>query len=276
MRIRRQQDHHRTTAPVRRLGQAAAIGAVAALALSACGGSSAAQTESGGQLIKEGTLTVAMSGAFRPFSFHQDGKLTGFDHDIGQAIAQQMGLEYAPKTGAFDTLIQGVQSNRFDVIIGSMTPTEKRDKAVDFTNGYYSSGAQMFVRKDSSCTNPTQMDKPTIGVARGTTYEEFLSDKDWVGDIKTYESDVTALVDLSKGRMDGVVTDHLVGLYQIKKTGRDLKTCGDPMYEESPAFAVKDGNDGLVKDLNSALATIKKNGTYGKLSQKWFGQDISK
>ncbi|HET8600177.1 MAG TPA: transporter substrate-binding domain-containing protein [Segeticoccus sp.] len=274
MPIRRQHDHQQGTRTGGRRWRAAAIGAAGALALSACGGGGA-QSASGGSLIKKDTLTVAMSGQFRPFSFHENGKLTGFDYDIGQAIAQQMGLTYAPKTAEFDSLIQGVQSNRYDVIIGSMTPTPKREKAVDFTNGYYSSGAQMFVRKGSDCTDPAQMQNPTIGVARGTTYQDYLSDQKWVGGTKTYASDVTALVDLSKGRMDGVVTDQLVGLYQIKKTGRDLKTCGNPLYTESPAFALKKGNDGLKKDLNSALAAIKKDGTYKKLSVKWFGQDIS-
>lgn len=246
------------------------------LGMSGCGGSdSGAADSSGAQLIKKGTLTVAMSGEYKPFSFSEGEKLVGFDKDIGDAVAQKMGLTPEAKSGAFDTLIQGVKSGRYDVIIGSMTPTPERENAVQFTDGYYTSGAQTFVRKDSDCTDPTKLKDATVGVTRGTTYESYLKDKGWAKDVKTYQSDVTALVDLDKGRMDAVVTDKLVGLGQIKEAKRDLKTCGDLLYKEEPAFAVKKGNDGLVKELNQALADVKKDGTYKKLSEKWFGQDIS-
>jgi polar amino acid transport system substrate-binding protein len=274
VRLHRRPKESGTKGRGRRLWRVAALAGVGALALSACGGSGA-KTASGGSLINEGTLTVAMSGEFRPFSYFEGDTLAGFDYDIGKAVAKAMDLDYAPKTGAFDTLIQGVKSNRFDVIIGSMTPTPERAKQVDFTDGYYTSGAQMFVRQDSDCKDPAQLSKPTIGVARGTTYDDYLSKQDWVGGTKTYSSDVTALADLATGRMDGVVTDKLVGLYQIKKANKALRTCGELLYKEQPAFALKKDNDGLKKDLNAALAKIKKDGTYADLSKKWFGQDIS-
>ena len=250
------------------------------MGLAACGGGDEATPggEGGGEdlgLITEGSLTSASSGEYRPFSFKQDGKLVGFDKDIADAVSKEMGLKSETKTGEFDTLIQGVQSNRYDVVIGSMTPTEKREKAVSFTDGYYTSGAQAFVQESSDCTDPTKLKKATVGVARGTTYADFLEGKGWVGEVKTYASDVTALEDLSNGRLDAVVTDKLVGLNQIKEAEKPLKDCGKLLYEEKPAFAVKKDNEALIKALNEALATVKEDGTYAKLSEKWFGQDIS-
>ncbi len=258
-----------------RLGAVLAAGALFTLA--ACGGDDGGGSGSADdlQLINDGQMVVAMSGEFRPFSYFEDNKLTGFDYDIAVAIAKEMGLDLETKTGAFDTLIQGVQSNRYDVLIASMTPTEDRDKTVDFTDSYYTSGATMFVRNDSDCEDPTQMDSPDVGVASATTYESYLKKQDWVGDIRTFSSDVTALQDLASGRLDGAMTDRLVGLYQIDQAGRDLRTCGDPLYTEEPAFAVKEGNAELVKELNDALAAIKEDGTYADISKKWFGQDIS-
>jgi polar amino acid transport system substrate-binding protein len=261
----------------RRTPLAAVVAAGALFALAACGGNGDGGGEAGDepQLINEGQMVVAMSGEFRPFSHFEDNELTGFDYDIAVAIAEEMGLELDTQTGAFDTLIQGVQSNRYDVLIASMTPTEERDQAVDFTDSYYTSGATMFVRNDSDCEDPTQMDNPTVGVASGTTYESFLEGEDWVGEIRTFSSDVTALEDVDSGRLDGAMTDRLVGLYQIDQAGRDLRACGDPLYTEEPAFAVKEGNAALVEELNDALAAIKDNGTYAEVSEKWFGQDIS-
>src|SRR5699024_3501015 len=147
----------------------------ASLALSSCGGET-------GKLLNDGEIVIAMSGEFQPFSHFEGDQLTGFDYDIAAAIAQELDLELKAETGAFDSLIQGVKSERFDVLIASMTPTEERDEQVDFTDSYYLSGATVFVANDSDCQDPTQMDSPTIGVASGTTYEDFLSEEDWVGE----------------------------------------------------------------------------------------------
>lgn len=255
-----------------RRGRAALVGtltATALLALSACGSGDEAK------LLNDGEVVIAMSGEFKPFSHFENNKLTGFDHDIAVAIADELELELKTETAAFDTLIQGVKSKRYDVLIASMTPTEERDKAVDFTDPYFSSGATMFVKNDSDCTDPTKMKSPKVGVASGTTYQKFLEDEGWAGEIVSFTSDVTALEDVDAGRLDGAMTDRLVGLYQIDQADRDLRACGDPLYTEEPAFAVREGNSELVDDLNEALTTIKENGTYAEISEKWFGQDIS-
>lgn len=259
----------------RRTRMAAALAASVLLGVSACGGDDEGSGSDGPRLINDGEIVVAMSGEFQPFSYFEGNELTGFDYDIGVAIAEEMGLELKTETGAFDTLIQGLKSERYDVLIASMTPTEERDKAVDFTDSYYSSGATMFVTNDSDCEDPTAMDSPKVGVASGTTYQTFLEEEGLAGEVVTFTSDVTALQDVDAGRLDGAMTDRLVGLYQIEKADRDLRPCGDPLYDEEPAFAVDEGNTALVDELNDALATIKKNGTYAEISEKWFGEDIS-
>ena len=257
--------------PLRR-GRAALVGALTAtalLALSACGSGDDAK------LLNDGEVVIAMSGEFKPFSHFEGNELTGFDHDIAVAIAEELDLELKTETGAFDTLIQGVKSKRYDVLIASMTPTPERDEAVDFSDPYYSSGAAMFVQQDSDCQDPMAMKDDNVGVASGTTYKSFLEDEGWTGEIASFTSDITALEDVGVGRLDGAVTDRLVGLNTIEEAGMDLRVCGEPLYTEEPAFAVREGNEELVDELNAALATIKENGTYGEISEKWFGQDIS-
>lgn len=167
-----------------------------------------------------------------------------------------------------------MRSDRYDVLIASMTPTEERDQQVDFTDPYYLSGATVFVRNDSDCEDPTQLDNPAIGVASGTTYDTFLQDQDWVGEIRTFASDITALEDTEVGRLDGGMTDRLVGLYQIDQANRDLRPCGEPLFTEEPAFAVREGNAELQEELNVALAEIIDNGTYAEISEEWFGRNI--
>lgn len=270
----------RTPAPARRRGTRTVLGLLTAsvLALSGCGGGGGAAEGGGGgeaSLITEGTLVAVSSGEYRPFSYYEGDQLVGFDKDVADAVAEQMGLQSDTQTGRFDTLVQGIQSRRYDVVIGSMTPTPERDNAVDFSDGYYTSGAQMFVREDSDCSDPRALGAPVVGVASGTTYQTFLEDEGLAGEVRTYSSDITALTDLATGRLDAVLTDKLVGLNQVNESDQPLRTCGELLFSEEPAFAVRDGNTALRDQLNTALAAIKEDGTYGEISEKWFGEDIS-
>lgn len=244
--------------------------------LTACGNSANAPSASNKLgLLEPGVLTITTNLDYRPFGFQQDGELVGFDVDIAKAVADAMGLKAHVVAAPFDTMIQGVQSGRYDVIIASMAITPKRAQAVTFSDPYYQAGGQMFVRKGSSCTNPKKMEPPVVGVARGTTYGDYAEEQAWIKDVKTYESSISAFADLQRGRLDGVITGKLSGLFQVKTAHKPLRTCGEALYQHPAAFALQKGSDKLLKALNNALHTIKENGTYLKISKKWFGQDIS-
>lgn len=256
------------------------VAASTALVLSACGDDAGDGPAADGDdlgLASDGTLVVAMSGEYQPFSYYDGNTLTGFDHDIGAAIAEELGLEMQAEAAPFSSLIGGVQAGRYDVIIGSMTPTRERAEAVTFTNSYYTDGAQAFAQAGADCTDVSELDSPTIGVATGTTYASWLEDEggDWVGEVRSFDSDVVALRDLGTGRLDAVITGYMTGLYQIEEAGLDVEACGEPLFTESPAFAVALDNDELVQALNDALDAIIEDGTYDELSQEYFGQDLS-
>lgn len=257
-----------------RILAAAAVGVMALT--SACGGGDSDKAAGKPELIKDGEVVVAMSGEFQPFSFHENNELVGFDKDIAQALADEMHLTLKTETGPFDSLVQGVKAGRYDMLVASTTPSEERKKAVDFSEPYYQSGAQYFVKTDKNCNSAEDLKDATVGVASGTTYEKYLKEQGTPQDkIRTFPSDITALQDTQEGRLDAGMTDRLVGLYQIEKAKRDLKPCGDPLFTEGPAVAVAKENP-LLGEVNTALATIKSNGKYAEISNKWFGQDISK
>lgn len=258
---------------IRQHARIAAAAAACALALTACSGSGGGDGD-GPQLLNDGELVVAMSGEFKPFSHFEDNQLTGFDYDIAAAIADEMGLTLKPETASFASLIQGLQSSRYDALIASMTPTDKRKEVVDFTESYYTDGAQYFVTTDSDCEKFDVESNVSVGVANGTTYDQFLADEGFKGEVVKFESDITALEDTEAGRLDGTITGLLVGLFQIEDAKRDLRACGEPLYTESPAIAVAKDNP-LKGDLDEALKAIKDNGTYADISTKWFGEDIS-
>lgn len=101
------------------------------------------------RVISSGEIKFAMSGGYPPFNYYDRDELTGFDVEIGKAVAKKLGVKYVPITTDWNGIVEGLRSGRYDGIFGSMAVTERRMEVIDFTNPYYYSGAQLIVRKDS-------------------------------------------------------------------------------------------------------------------------------
>ncbi|MCH6267827.1 ABC transporter substrate-binding protein [Neobacillus citreus] len=245
--------------------------------LAACGSKETAKTnQAKGEdlgLIKEGTLSFAMSGQYPPLNFKKDDKLTGFDVEIGNEIAKRIGVKANPVTNQWETIIQGLKAKKYDAIIGSMTATPERDKQVDFTNPYYLSGAQIFVAENNSTiTSKDDLKGKTIGVIQASTWKDMaleLSDQ-----VKGYPSDVNALQDLAIGRLDAVITDKIVGLNAKNEKGLKIKPIGNLLNEDRVSVAVAEGNKELADKINKAIDDMQKDGTYEKISKKWFNENL--
>lgn len=229
-------------------------------------------------LVAEGKLTFAMSGLIKPLNYKDtNGQLTGFDVEIGVEIAKRIGLEPNPVTNPWETILQGLKGKKYDAIIGSMTHTEERAKQVDFTDPYYISGGQIFV-KDTNDTIKSKDDLKgkIIGVVQASTHKEAavtLTDKEKV---KGYPSDIYALQDLAPGRVDAVITDRVVGTSAIKEQGLKIKPIGDVLNKENIAIAVNKDNPVLTKKINEAIKSMVDDGTYETISMKWFGANLLK
>jgi polar amino acid transport system substrate-binding protein len=245
---------------------------LALLALSAC-----AQLEKKQQLtFRPGTFSFAMSGLYKPFNYHDmenGGKVTGFDVEIGNALAKEMGLKPMPVTTPWETIIAGLQAHKYDAIIGSMAITDKRKKAVDFTEPYYRSGAQIFVRKgNGTIRSADDLKGKKIGVVMASTFQDVA--KRYSSQIVEYTSDITALQDLPSGRIDAVITDRAVGLYAMNKMEFLIQDVGKPLTHDDMAIAVNKGHEKLKQKLNQALKKIIANGTYERISRKYFNRNI--
>lgn len=255
-----------------------AVALSAGLLLAACGGGGGSSTGSEGEggdlnLLEEGKFTTASSGLYKPFSFEEGGNLQGFDIDIGNAIAEEMGLEPNPVTTPFETIIQGLNTNRFDAIIGSMSKTKEREEQVSFSEPYYYSGGAIFVREgNTEIQSVEDLKDKKIGVVAQTTYYDVAMD--YTDDIQTYSSDVVALQDLTiEGRLDAVITADVVG-YEAQNEGFEIEIVGDPLWIEQPSIAVRKDDEELLTAINEALATIIENGKYEEISDKWFGRNL--
>ncbi|RNF39673.1 transporter substrate-binding domain-containing protein [Planococcus salinus] len=233
-------------------------------------------TEGGGSelnLVEEGKFTSASSGLYRPFNFEEGGTLTGFDIDIGNAIAEEMGLEPNPVTTPFQTIIQGLTSNRYDAILGSMAITNERAEQVAFSDPYYYSGGVIFVREgNTEIQSKEDLEGATIGVVGQSTYD--TAAQEYTENIQYYDSDVVALQDLEiEGRLDAVITADVVG-FEAQNAGLEIEMVGENLWIEQAAIAVRPEDEALLEAINEALDTIIENGTYDEISQKWFGRNL--
>jgi len=224
--------------------------------------------------VEDGEVfTYAMSGTYKPFNYKENGDLVGFDVEIAEAIAEKMGYKGTPKITPWETILEGLKIGKYDAIIGSMAITEERAKQVDFSIPYYRSGAQIFVMNDNSEINSVDdLKGKKIGVVKSSTFGDVA--RDYSEEVKEYASDVLALQDLPTGRIDAVITDQIVGLVAKQENGLEIKEVGEPLWVDEMAIPVEKGNKELLDKINNALEEIIEDGTYEKISEKWFGKSI--
>lgn len=222
-------------------------------------------------------LVVGTEAAFAPFEFYdaKDRKLTGFDVDLIRAVAQEIGYKTCTiQHMDFDALIPAVNLGKADMAISAMTITEPRQRTVLFSRPYYKSGLAFIVRKDiNDVKSFDDLKGKTIAVQEETTgavYAEKLREKGTV--IKAYNNNDRALVELKNGGADAVICDLPVLQYFLKNGGSEYaKLAGRPLTQEEYGIIVAKKKPEMEKAVNQALDALKKNGTYDRLYEKWFG-----
>lgn len=242
-----------------------------AFAVAGCGGDTGAPSAES----EKTTFSFAQSGAYPPFSyFDENDNLLGFDVEIGNALAEKMGLEPDPVPTPWQALTLGLDAGRYDAIIGSMTITEERLEAMDFSDPYYRSGPKLFVRADSDIKSVDDLTPDSkIAVLMESVYEELA--REYTDNLNFYDSDVLALRELGNGRADAVITDQIVGLTNAQDLNLDIISVGDLLMVEEIGIAVQKGNTELLNEINQALAEIKADGTYQAICDEFIGEDIS-
>lgn len=219
-------------------------------------------------------LTFAMSGQYPPFNFiDPENNLTGFDVEICSAIADELGVEPAPLTTAWDGIIAGLLAKKYDLICGSMAITPKRLESIDFSDAYYRSGAQLFVGRNASIDKAQELDGKIVGVTLGTTYEEWVRANLPKTEVRTYKGVPEMILEVVNGRIDGFVTDRIVGAIAIDEKQAPIKLAGPLLYEERMGIALRQENPELKQAINAALAKLKKTDEYRRISLKWLKID---
>ena len=224
------------------------------------------------EIKRSGTIKVATEGAFPPFNLMKGKQPTGFEVDLANALAQQLGLKVQWTVQPFDSLLIGLNQDRYDFVIASHGITPERQKAVDFSNPHYCTGGAVVTRPGGPLTARALAGK-SVAVQVGTTYLANVRRVPGIGEVKTFPKSSDAQAALMAGRVDAWVDDRFLGLDIVKSRGGQLVQ-GDLLFKERVGMAVKKGNTALLKELNAALAKAQANGTYAKISRQYFGQDV--
>lgn len=215
-----------------------------------------------------GHIRLATSAGYSPFSFYNDKKeLVGFDIDVAGEVAKRLGVGLKIIDTPWEGIIDGLNAQRYDGILGSMSVTEARRAIVSFSTPYYYSRTRLMVQTVSPFKKHAELKDRTIGIAAGTTFEK---DAGIIGakNIRRYASDDEALLGLHKGEVAAVITDEIVGTHTANRKKLRIKSLGGPLGEGQIAAAFRKEDKALLAEVNHALQTMQKDGALRRLMEK--------
>ena len=251
------------------------------------------------EIMAAGVIKVSTDPNYAPQSFIADnGQLDGFDVNVAQEVAKRLGVKVKFITPEWDMITSGKWSKRWDLSVGSMTPTVERKKVLMFTRAYYYTPAQFAIHaKSASIKSLKDLEGKLIGTCSECTYDRWLNKDlvlldqevkyaDWKpGKIVTYKTDADAIQDLALGdgvRLHAVLSAKATIFEAIKSGcggGCPLKMIGDPVFYDSLSFAIDKSralSDKFLAKLDKILAAMHADGSLSKLSVKWYGVDLTK
>ncbi|RAT12623.1 MULTISPECIES: glutamine ABC transporter substrate-binding protein GlnH [Lonsdalea] len=220
------------------------------------------------------TLIVATDTAFVPFEFKQGDKYVGFDIDLWDAIAKQLNLNYTLKPMDFSGIIPALQTRNIDVALAGITITDARKQAIDFSDGYYNSGLLVMVKADNQEIKGEQdLTDKVIAVKSGTGSVDYAKANIKTKSLRQFPNIDNAYMELSTNRADAMLHDTPNILYFIKTAGHgQFKAVGDSIKAQQYGIAFPKNSE-LRERVNGALKTLRENGTYAAIYQKWFGTE---
>lgn len=218
----------------------------------------------------KGELVVGMCAEYPPFeSRDAAGTPEGFDVDLANALGEKLGVKVTVADGAWEGLLGGVNKGDYDVLITAMSKEEASAENVNTSDTYYELPEVVMVRTgDTSVKSVEDLKGKIIGVQSACSSEKAVDRLDGLKEIKRYQRNAEAVLDLRNSRVDAVVVGQAYAVTEGKKEGGvqalDVVVNSNPLV-----FVSKAGTDDLTVKLNEALAELKADGTYDKLVEKW-------
>lgn len=236
-----------------------------------------AGTVVGMEALAADKIRIATEGAYAPFNMkNAQGELIGFDVDIAKALCAQMKADCTIVEQDWDGMIPALKGRKFDAIVASMSITEERLRAIDFTDPYYTNALAYVAAKGKGFdTSKEGLKGKSLGAQRATIAGQYLEDK--LGDVvtvKLYDTQDNAYLDLIAGRLDGLVSDKFPAYDWLRTdAGKSFEFKGDTIKTKTVdriGIGIRHGEDELKAKFNKAIKAIVENGTYDKINAKYF------
>lgn len=258
------------------------LGVMSILVLAGCGNSEAAGTNTGdtasttiAEIQEKGELVVATSADYPPYEWHlvKEGKdtIVGFDMDIAQNIADELGVELVISDMDFNGLIPAVSTGKADLVIAGMNPTPERSENVDFTDVYVTTKDVVLIKKEDQdkYTSTESLKGMKWATQKATIQEEFLKETYPDAYLQSVGKWGAAILSLTTGKVDGILMVETVA-NQYAKSNEDLAVAEIDLGSEpnQAAIAVQKGNEDFLETVNGLLKDMQEDGTVDELIEK--------
>ncbi|WP_131103681.1 basic amino acid ABC transporter substrate-binding protein [Ornithinimicrobium sufpigmenti] len=261
------------------------------LGLTACGPDDAGEGGSGGgddtnadptagsaamDLIEDGKLAICSDAPYPPFEMEDPSSpmgWTGFDMDLMAQVAEGLELEPEVRPSSFEGLQSGLalNSGQCDIVASAMTITEDRAQNLDFTDGYYDSLQSLLVAEGSDITGIDDLAGRRVGVQQGTTGAAYAEENAPEAELVSFQNDPAMWQAIQAGQVDALLQDLPVNLEHTREG--DYTIAEEYSTDEQYGFAVKKGNTGLVDAVNEQLDTMREDGRYEEIYDRYFAED---
>ena len=225
----------------------------------------------------DGKITIGTEGTYPPFTFHDtSGNLTGFDVDLANEVAKRLGVKAEYKETQWDAMFAGLDAKRFDMIANEVGIRPDRQKKYDFSDPYITSAGVLIVNTSNTKVKKFE-DIKGLNAAQSLTSNYGDMAKKYGANLVGVEGFQQAVELLTQKRVDVTINDKLTYLdYKKQKPDAPIKIAATANDASSSGFMFRKNSDKLVDEVNKALKEMVDDGTYKKISEKWFGEDVLK
>lgn len=224
--------------------------------------------------VQDGKLIWGTNAAFEPYEYMEGDTVVGIDAEIADAIAKKLGVEAQVENMDFDAIIPAVTSGKVDIGIAGMTVSEERLKNVNFSDTYVEAGQAIIVKEGSDIKSAADLNGKIVGVQRGTTGDEYVSDEAngvSVASVERYSNGPDAAQSLLAGKIDAVVIDNEPAK-KIVDNATGLVKLEENLTSEQYAIAVPKENTELLDAINNALKEMQESGELQAILDKYLNK----
>ena len=228
-----------------------------------------------GMLLQSDKLQMGSDTSYPPFESMEGDMAIGFDVELAEAIADKLGVELEVISTAWDGIIPGLKTKKYDIIMSAMTITPEREEEISFSDPYIDSDQSIAVVKGSPIQSEADLKDKVIGVQIDTTGQfkaEEIEEEIGLKEIQKFDTILVAFEALEQGKVDAIINDYPVNAY-ISTTRGKTEVPTKIKTDEQYGIGVRKDNTELLEKVNEALAELKEDGTYAEIYKKWFGTE---